>query len=211
MTKMKPTIAVLVAAAGLVLPSGAAQAIPSLSIIWRSTGTDRLHFNTVDFPLVSSTVVADIVLTADVEPILGVAITIEFTTTALEAVSAKELFFVNLPSMGNSFRPGFPGTLIDNQLGLVELFDQFTLSTGLVGGTRTLGSVTFHVRPTVSSGRVVASLQGNDEGIFTTGGEPIDANFNLATITGDVPEPATAVLLLAGIAGLAYARRKSLR
>lgn len=208
MTKMKRTIAVLVAAAGLAITSGAAQAIPTLSIIWQSTGTA-----TIFSPAASSTIVADIVLTTNTLTVDKVFISIEFDAGELQAVSARELSVVDLPSMGNQFSPLTKGTTIDNGLGLVEFFDQVNFSTGLVGGnTRTLGSVTFHVVGAANSSGdidVIGSLQ--NVGVDTFGGPTgnlFGGNFVGASI---VPEPTTALLVIASLAGLGYAGRRSLR
>ena len=152
-------------------------------------------------------------LTTDAEAILGVFISIEFDATELQAVSAKELATINLPGMGNEFRPISTSTLIDNGLGKVTDFDEATLSTGLTAGnTVTLGSVTFRVASTTGGPTdidVIASLQNTGLDAIVGGGDSalIDANFIGASV---VPEPTTVMLVVAGIAGLAYAGRKSI-
>lgn len=207
MKRTNAALALVIGITGLGLSSGPAQALPSISIIWRSSGTATLVS-----PAASSDVVADIVLTTDAEVIRGVFISIEFDATELQAVSAQELATINLPGMGNEFRPISPSTLIDNGIGQVTDFDEATLSTGLGGGnTVTLGSVTFRVASTTGGATdidVIASLHkiGTDAIVGGGDGALIDANFIGASV---VPEPTTTMLVVAGIAGLAYAGRKS--
>jgi hypothetical protein len=211
MTKKMRTFAVTVAAAGLILAAGAAQALPSISILWQANGTATIGTPTITG---SSTIVADIVLTTDVATIIGVFLTIEFDASELQALSFKEIT-VNLPGMGNEFNPLLAGGTIDNVNGLVLNFDTQTLATGLAGGlTRTLGSVTFHVVSSVlppADIDVIASLQNAGIDSFeASGGASLGGNFTGASVTG-VPEPTTALLVIAGLAGLGYAGRRSLR
>ena len=70
-------------------------------------------------------------------------------------VGHREFSSVNLPGMGNFFTPIGSTTFVDNTLGLVEGFDQATLSTGLFGATVTLGSVRFHVMNGLGGGLTI--------------------------------------------------------
>lgn len=170
--------------AGCLLAASTAQAIPSIAIQWRSTGTP-----TIASPAAGSTQVADIVITTVTETIAGIFVSIEFDNVELTAVSVKELGSVNLPGMGNEFRPVLIGTTIDNASGLITDFDMATLATGLVGGeVRTLGSVTFHVVAAThlsSDIDVIASLQqaGTDD-VLNSSWVSVGANFVGAAAAG---------------------------
>ncbi|MEE2665137.1 MAG: PEP-CTERM sorting domain-containing protein [Myxococcota bacterium] len=197
-----------------------AQAVPSVSMIWRGVGA------TLVSPAASTDAIADIVLTTTTETVQGIFISIEFDANELQAVNATELAVVGLPGMTNSFSPISAGTMIDNGAGLVTLFDEATLSTGLVGGnTRTLGSITFHVVAAANDATdidVIAALLNPGIDALTsppnvtlcTSVTPGGCAFIGASITGPVapppmPEPTTALLLIAGIAGLGYVGRRS--
>jgi len=199
-------LAWLAGAAALALVTGPAQALPSVAIVWQSSGSATLFS-----PAASSTLVADIVLTTHIETITGIFISIEFDSAELQAISANELATINLPGMGNEFSPISNFTAIDNELGLITGFDEATLATGLRGGhSVTLGSVTFQVvSATGDPGDidVIASLQnvGTDDVVRRGDPSSIGVTFFGASL---VPEPTTATLLAAGIAGLAYAARK---
>ena len=198
----------LVAAAALVLAASSAQALPSISIIWRDTGTATIGTPTVS---ASSIVIADVVIHSDANFTNGVFISIEFDVTELQAIGAAELASVNLPGMNNFYVPVVPGvTLVDNTNGIIEGFDQHTLGTGLGVASvfKTLGSVRFHVVTVLGDPPedVIASLQGALDAIFFSTG-PGSANF----VGAFLPEPTTAILLIGGIAGLGYASRRSLR
>ncbi|MEE2665661.1 MAG: hypothetical protein VX681_16205, partial [Myxococcota bacterium] len=131
---------------------------------------------------------------------------------------ATELAVVGLPGMTNFFSPISAGTTIDNGAGLVTLFDEATLATGLVGGNvRTLGSVTFQVvnGPDVAmDSGVIASVQnpGIDSlslgtTVYCLATNPTGCDFVGASVT---PEPAAAVLgavALATLLGLKRRRR----
>jgi hypothetical protein len=205
------TMGVAVAAATFLF-SGTAQAINSVDIVWRGFGF------TVATPTVteSSILIADIVLTADTAGISGVGISIAFDASELQYMSGVEFTSVNLPGMGNVFNPLAIGVSSDNTGGLITGFDQADLAgVGLVASTRTLGSMKFHVGP----GRygldpldldIIANSSGQADGFVDSAGAPL-ANpvvFNGASVT---PEPTTALLLIAGIAGLGYAGRQSIR
>ena len=205
---MYKRILALVAAAVLVASS--AQAAPSVEMVWRGVGA------TLVSPAASTTATADIVLMATTETVQGVFISIEFDATELQVVGAAEFAGINLPSMGNEFSPIFFGTTTDNEAGLVTLFDEVTLATGLVAGNMvTLGSVTFHVVAATGAPSdidVIASVQnpgidslslGNT--VYCQSTNPTGCDFVGARVT---PEPTTALLLIAGIAGLGYVGRR---
>ena len=205
---MYKRILALVAAAVLVASS--AQAVPSIKMIWRGVGA------TLVSPAASTTATADIVLVATTETVQGVFISIEFDATELQVVAATEFSPINLPSMGNEFTPIIFGTTTDNGAGLVTLFDEATLATGLQGGNSvTLGSVTFHVVAATGEADdidVIASVQnpGIDSlslgtTVYCQATNPTGCDFVGARVT---PEPTTALLLIAGIAGLGYVGRR---
>jgi len=183
MARAGTTVRLATSVAGLLLAASAAQAIPSIAIKWRSSGTATLVS-----PAATSTQVADIVLTTVTQVVNGVFISIEFDNVELTAIAAREVSSVNLPGMGNVFRPISPGTTIDNASGLVTLFDTGTSSTGLAGGhVRTLGSVTFQIVAAWNSSAdidVIASLQNSlfDDVVGLT--EAIGANFVGAAVSG---------------------------
>ncbi|MEE2665627.1 MAG: thrombospondin type 3 repeat-containing protein, partial [Myxococcota bacterium] len=177
--------------AGFLLAASGAQAIPSIDMIWRSTGTASLFS-----PAVSSTQVADIVLRTDTETVNGVFISIEFDAAELQATAARELAHINLPGMFNAFSPIIVGTTIDNAAGLITLFDEATLSVGLPGGnTRTLGSVAFHILSAIGDSTdidVIVSVQnpGIDAitspagGVICEASSPSGCNFGGASVRG---------------------------
>ncbi len=217
MQKRIRAVAAAVAVTGSVLLATSAMALPSISMIWRDPGSGVPGFGaTIGTPSVSasSIVVADIVIHSDSNFTIGIFISLEFDTSELFALGAVELVSVNLPGMGNSFTPFTLGTAApDNVNGIIEGFEQKTLSTGLgvPSVTMTLGSVRFHVLNGPAYGQlgeedVIVSLQGAVDTIgFSTG--PGGANFVGADV---VPEPTTAILLISGIVGLVYAGRKGL-
>lgn len=183
MGRVGPTMRIAASVTGLLLAASAAQAIPSIAIKWRSTGTA-----TIASPAATSTQIADIVITTVTQTVNGIFISIEFDNVELTAIAANEIARVNLPGMGNEFTPVTIGTTIDNASGLVTLFDQHSLTTGLAGGhVRTLGSVTFHIVAAIGTSfdiDVIASLQNSfvDDVVSLT--EPIGANFVGAAVSG---------------------------
>ena len=198
----------ILALVGLLLSAGTAQALPTISMIWRDTGTDLIGTPTI---AVNDRVLADVVLTGDSTgpAIKGVFITIEFNTAKLEATGALELPSVNLPGMGNSFSPVGVGVAIDNVAGLVTNFDEATTATGLAtDGTVTLGSVAFTVvaaTGTAGDVDVVGSLQNAGTDTIATASGNSTANFLAASV---VPEPASAALGAAAIATLLGLKRR---
>jgi len=214
---MKETkrISVAVAfAAALLFSSTAAYAVPSVDIIWRSTSSNVISTPTIS---ASDIVVADIVLSNDGAPAVnGVFISIAFDNTELFGIGAAELASVNLPGMGNTMAPVGVGVNVDNANGVFTNFDEATTTAGLTSGTRTLGSVKFHV--IAASGVGEADVQANinntgTDSIGTTNGLSDDTTFGAASLNGPpvVPEPTTAILVIAGLAGLGYAGRRNLR
>ena len=210
----------VVAASGLLFAAGAANALPSIDIIWKSNQTNSIGTPSVG---ASSTVVADIVLRgsgSSSQSVVGVFITVAFDASELQAQSAFEIPTVNLPGMGNTLSPISVGTSIDNSAGKVQGFDWANASApGLSGSgqSRTLGSITFHIVDATGDSSdvdVVGELSnaGVDEITFAPGVGG-DAAFGGASVTGRavVPEPTTAFLVLAGLAGLGYAGRRNLR
>lgn len=183
MGRVGPTMRIAASVTGLLLAASAAQAIPSIAIKWRSTGTA-----TIASPAATSTQIADIVITTVTQTVNGIFISIEFDNVELTAIAANEIARVNLPGMGNEFTPVTIGTTIDNASGLVTLFDQHSLTTGLAGGhVRTLGSVTFHIVAAIGTSfdiDVIASLQNSFvDGVFNLT-ESIGANFVGAAAAG---------------------------
>ena len=196
-----------------------ASALPSIDLIWDSNGTD-----TIGTPAISNgdSIIANIVLRGSgsaSQSVIGVFITVAFDASELEATSAFEIPNVNLPGMGNNLSPISPGTNIDNVAGKVSGFDWANASAaGLsgLGQSRTLGSVTFKVLNANGDSSVTDVVgeiaPGGVDGITYAPGVDGDAAFGGASVTGPaiVPEPTTAFLVLAGLAGLGYAGRRNL-
>ena len=220
---MKYTKRVLAAATfatAFLFITSSASALPSIDIVWKANQTNSIGTPSVG---ASSTVVADIVLRGSgstAQSVVGVFITVAFDASELQAESAFEIPTVNLPGMGNTLSPISVGTNIDNSAGKVQGFDWANASApGLSGSgqSRTLGSVTFHIVDATGDASdvdVVGELSnaGVDEITFAPGVGG-DAAFGGASVTGPavVPEPTTAFLVLAGLAGLGYAGRRNLR
>ena len=206
--------AAAVAAGSILFAAMGASAVPSVDIIWRSTSTNVISTPTIS---ASDIVVADIVLSNDGAPAVnGVFISIAFDNTELFGIGAAELASVNLPGMGNTMAPVGVGVNVDNANGVFTNFDEATTTAGLTSGTRTLGSVKFHV--IAPSGTGEADVQANidnagTDSIGTTAGLSTNTTFGAASLNGPtpeppvVPEPATALLLAAGLAGLGFAGR----
>jgi hypothetical protein len=214
MKETKRISVAIASAAALLFISTAAYAVPSVDMVWRSTQSNVISTPTIS---VSNTVIADIVLRNDGAPnVNGVFISIAFDNTELFGIGGRELVSVNLPGMGNSMAPVGPGTNMDNANGVVTNFDVATTTAGLATGSRTLGSVRFHVIS--ASGTGEADVQANidntgTDSIGTTAGLSTNTTFGAASLNGPpvVPEPTTAILVVAGLAGLGYAGRRNLR
>ena len=193
-----------------------AHAVPSIRILWHENQSPTVAVSP------SATVHADIVLQGEAPLVIaGVFVTIEFDESELQAIGGSELGMVNLPGMGNAFKPIEGGVDIDNVAGQVTLFDQATLATGFAtSGSRTLGSVTFHVlNPTGGTGEadVIVSLANTGIDAIVIDGVTIEAGPGRAAhiafegadvILAAVPEPATGLLLLGGAAALVCAGRR---
>jgi hypothetical protein len=205
----------ILALVGLLLSAGTAQALPTISMIWRDPAnpTGPALGDVIGTPTiaVNDRVVADVVLTGDATgpSVNGVFITIEFNTGKLFATGAQELATVNLPGMGNSMSPIGIGTAIDNTLGRVTNFDEGTTTTGLATSeSRTLGSVAFQVvaaTGTVNDPDVVGSLVNVGTDTISTTAGASGANFVSAAV---VPEPASAALGVAALATLLGLKRR---
>ena len=215
MRNMKRISVVAGFASAFLLIAATASALPSVSFVWRSP-----HGAVIGTPSISASnqVTGDIVLTGDSSgpAIIGVFVSIEYDTSELTALKVTELAVANLPGMGNSMSPVTGGTG-ELTLGVITNWDSATLTTGLAdNSSRTLGSVVFHV--------VAATGDASDVDVITTvnnlgtdtisgaGGVTLTANHVGASVTGPaVPEPTTALLVVAGLAGLGYAGRRNLR
>ena len=214
MKETKRISVAIASAAALLFISTAAYAVPSVDMVWRSTQSNVISTPTIS---VSNTVIADIVLRNDGAPnVNGVFISIAFDNTELFGLGAVEIASVNLPGMGNSMAPVGVGTNMDNANGVVTNFDLATTTAGLATGSRTLGSVKFHVIAAVGNGEADVQANLNNAGtdtISTTAGPAPNATFGFASLNGPeipiVPEPTTALLLGAGLLGLGFAGRSS--
>jgi hypothetical protein len=220
MRETKRTCVAVLAASAILLMGTAASALPTINMIWRAPGVGANIGTATGGIGPSSTIFADIVLVADgVNTVTGVFISIAFDPTELFALGAQELNPVSLPGMGNQFSPISTGVFITEtspgvQAGTITNFDQQTTATGITTGTRTLGSVKFHVIAATGTGEddVIANLSNVGTDTISTPTGDITANFNGASVNGPVvPEPTTAILVIAGLAGLGYAGRRNFR
>jgi len=235
MTAWNRIAACAVAVAGLSLAAGTAQAVSSINIIWKSSET-----NTISPMMPSTLATALIVLEGDATGIGGVFVTILFDTNELDFISAKEHMggasFANTYGWGGKggtqtlFHPVSPGVSAHEASGTIEGFDSFgsnvwgpydgsASGAGCISCTITLGSVIFRVTNPVDNDGPndvrLAVLPG--DGVFSAAGGPngyltATPDFGSAEIAGaPVPEPATALLLVAGLLGCGYAGRRSAR
>ena len=215
----KRALAAATFASAFLFITSSASALPSVDLVWRNNQTA-----TVGTPSVgaSSTIVADIVLrgSGDAnESVIGVFVSLQFDNTELNVLGAEERSIINLPGMGNTLAPVGPGTVINQAAGTVSGFDVASTSApGLsgLGQSRSLGSVRFHIIDATGDNTdidVIAGLfNAQQDDITFSPGVGGSANFVGASVTGPVvPEPTTAFLLLAGLAGLGYAGRRNLR
>ncbi len=201
------------ATALVILTAGTAHALPSISIIWQDSGSSAL-----DSPAVSSTVVADIVLTGDPAApewsVVGVFITIEYDPTELLGIEAREGRDVRLGGMSNLLNPIGVGVVHDAENARFTNFDMATLTVGLFErfGSRTLGSVTFHVLApsgNASDVDVVASVNnvGIDEITIRHLSGVVESGTAVFVGAAVVPEPGLAELIVVGLVGLGWAAR----
>ena len=212
----KRILAVAAMTASMFIASSAS-AINSIDITWRGLGSEVCAASPTqcaDLGLggltvaPSSTLIADLVLTADAAGVIGVGVTVLYDATEVGYVSGQEFTSVNLPGMGNIMTPLSLGVIDGGDR--LNGFDQAPLATGLISGTATLGSFKFHISSGVGDGAdiIAAVVPGTADDIIAGGGGVTTAIFNGASVT---PEPTTAILPLAGVAGLGYAGRRSIR
>jgi hypothetical protein len=218
MTKMKRTLAFVVAVVGLTFAAGSASALSSVNVLWKSNGLDTIT------PTAGQTVTAIIVLEGDSVGIGGVFVTILFDTTELDVISVSENQGPAAKvGMGNQFAPLSAGVTIDEAGGQILGFDSAAgLSTGCINCTITIGSVVFNaVAPVGLAGTEsdvsLAVLPNGIDGIVSAfggslGGALTTAAFGDAEVVGAaLPEPTTALLVVGGLLGLGYAGRRSVR
>ena len=222
---MKIRILAVVAA---LLAAGSVQALPTVSIIWKQTGTDTINANSV---AVGQLVNANIVITADVAGapnVIGVFGSGDFNNTKLDitcgagagppaACGPFEIPVVNLPGMGNTMSPISASNFSINQAaGVVQGFDQAVIpvsAPGLEAGeTRTLGSLTFEpldVSGNVTDVDVVANVNNTGvDGISRSDDTTTSANFESAAV---VPEPLSSALGGAALLTLLGLKRRRSR
>lgn len=217
MTKMKRTLALVAAAAGITLAAGSAQAITSIDFVWNNTST-----TTVTSPAASGFVTGSIILTGETTASGGawlIVLTAEFDTNELDFVGAFEdsPAYAGAGTAMNPFvflNPITAGVVADETNGIINQLDwngSFTNLTGCgTGCVLTLGTIKFHVTnagspPSDRDVRLGLFSVGLD-GIFTGTGVAIPTAFGDAAVT---PEPTTALLLIGGLLGLGYAGRRT--
>lgn len=196
--------------------TGAAQAVPTVELIWRASGTGTLDTAVNMGP----EYIVDVVLTADSLGVAVVSMGFEFDADLadeLDFVKGAELVEVALPGMGNKFTPILPGfqTVTESTPSVVGLAEQFDMSSGTapglfdVDGPRTLGSMTFTVNTQISDGAdiVPGFYTFGIDGMSKSGGGLVTPNF----IPAIVPEPTSAAMgaiALCALAALGSRRRK---
>lgn len=214
MNKMKRTFALVAAAAGITLAAGSAQAVSSVDFVWLNSGTP-----TVTSPAASSTITGALVLTGDAPGAWLIVFTMQYDTAELDFVQGTELTTqIGPPMQANSIGPITPGVQVDTIAGTVnwDFQGQFTNLTGCTAGcVITLGTVKFHVsnaggNSTDRDIRLGEFSVGLD-GTFAGDGSDIPMNYGSGAVTGAVPEPTTALLVVGGLLGLGYAGRRSAR
>ncbi len=214
MTKMKRTVALVAAVAGLGLVAGGAQAIASVDVIWKGTTS-----STAVSPAATSVITASFILRGDATGVFGIGFTIQYDTVELDAIGIKE----NAGSAakvgkGNQFAPLVAGGTIDDLTGTVLGFDSAAGigAPGCVNCTITLGSVQFHVANAANGPTdrdvIVGFFNAGVDGAINAAGGAVPVQFGDAAVTGPtVPEPTTALLVVGGLLGLGYAGRRSSR
>jgi hypothetical protein len=220
MIKTMRTLKIVAAVALLALVASSASA-STISLIWRKNSSDTLNTSTL---ATGENLLADVVLTADAAGISGVFISFSFDNEGLNMLdfdsfpfggSAVGGYELPLAPPGKSaiYSPIVTGvTLNESAIGLggtILGFDEANASGGAVSSTVTLGSLSFSYTGVAGSTAVTPFLNpGIIDAVLTNAGTPITPTFESAFI---VPEPTTGLLIVAGLAGLGYAGRRSIR
>jgi hypothetical protein len=207
------------------LVAGQAQAVSSIALIWGGESSSTVTVSSVT----DTTITGNVVLTADSAGIKGLSLSFLF-----DADLRNELDWVGgLPAGGKefaavkcgtgcSFSPVLPGYTVDtiestnSNAGLLGNFDQVTTGGSLVGKTRTLGTVVFTTNAlnVVDDGIDVeiVFLNNGIDGAVDTNGTVVAVSLGGGTVnSGVVPEPTTALLMVAGVLGLGLAGRRVAR
>ena len=189
----------------------------TISLIWEETGTADLCLSEEDGGLHTLYVV----LRAGQPRIFGVDLTILFDLNAGEQMFANELDFAgggerSDGAIGQSSAvPGLSLFRESNGIseGIVTDFD-VVFADGVENATVTLGSIVFRVNPgALDNGiDILPSIDPRfDNGVFGLGGSELArrgfVRFEGASVKS-VPEPGTALLLVAGMALLGGSRRR---
>jgi hypothetical protein len=223
MLKMMRTIGL---AAAVLLVAGQAQAVSSINLIWGGVGSSTVTVSSVS----DTSIVGNVVVTADAQGIKGLGVSFVFDADLGNELNwtgaGKELSVVKCGS-GCTFSPadqGFPNTMIESDsttVGMVGTFDQVTTNViGLVGKTRTMGTIVFSTNAlnVVDDGiDVQITVLGNGiDDVVDSSGNVITGivSFGGGTVNSGrppVPEPSTALLMVAGVLGLGLAGRRVAR
>jgi hypothetical protein len=211
-------------AAAVLFVAGQAQATSSIDLQWQNTGTSTVTVSSV----AGTTLIADVVVAADTAGIKGMVFSFVFDADLrdeLNWVGGAETVGVGKCGSGCSFAPASPG-FTDVQIeststtaGVVGSFDSFTLNGSLVSKTRTMGTIIFSTNAlnVVDDGvDIQITLLNNAlDAIIPTAGGTITANLGGGVVNSGrpptVPEPTTALLMVAGVLGLGLAGRRVAR
>jgi len=219
MTRAIRELAFAAAIASIALGAGSAQAISSIDFVW--TGSDTPTLSPVTANLAPGAVyTGKIVLTvssSDPTPYL-ITLSLSFDTFELDFVQAWE-YSAKYPGGLNPARydPITAGVSVDEANGVVSQLDWSgnfaSASPCFATCVLTLGTINFRVANTSAE----PASQDRDirlglftpvtDGVFTYAGAAVPVAFGTAA----VPETAASVLLVAGIAFLACAGRRSNR
>jgi hypothetical protein len=222
MLKMMRTIGL---AAAVLLVASQAQAVSSINLIWGGVGSSTVTVSSS----VNTTLLGNIVVTADAAGITAIGISFEWDNDLRDELNwtgmGKETPGVKCGS-GCLFNPviqGYTEVYVESALGsnggVVGTFDQVTTNvTGLVSKTRTMGTIVFSTNAlnVVDDGidvQIVVLNNGID-GIVDSNSNIISGIVSLGGGTvnsGVVPEPTTALLMVAGVLGLGLAGRRVAR